>query len=139
VVPIYELFDHTADMGIRVRAATLAELLKPAADGLYAVIGELVTTGEAAPLTVELEGTDPSVLLRDFLTRLLILFECDGRQVVELDGAVFDERRLSAIAHAAAVDAERSVYLREVKAVTYHELGIRPIAGGYEATFIVDI
>jgi hypothetical protein len=40
---------------------------------------------------------------------------------------------------ARTIDAGRSVPGHEVKAVTYHELAIRPIPGGFEATYILDI
>jgi len=139
VQPSYEFFDHTADMGIRVRAATMAELLMPAAEGLYAAIGELVAVGNESSVQFEFQGDDPSVLLRDFLTELLILFERDKRRVVAVADAAFTESRLTVTAKSAPIDAERSVFHREVKAITYHELNIRPIPGGYEATIIVDI
>ena len=130
--PSYELFDHTADMGIRVRAATLPELLAPAGDGLYTVIGELVPGGESEPITFDLTGDEPATLLRDYLAELLILFESDGRIAASVEESTFDEHRLT-------VDRKRSILCREVKAITYHELDIRTIPGGHEATFIVDI
>jgi SHS2 domain-containing protein len=139
VQPSYEFFDHTADMGIRVRAAGMAELLMPAAEGLYAAIGELVAVGEGSLVHFDFQGDDPSVLLRDFLTELLILFERDQRRLVAVLDAPFTESRLMVTAKMSPVDLERSVFHREVKAITYHELSIRPIPGGYEATFIVDI
>ena len=37
------------------------------------------------------------------------------------------------------LDVKRCAYYREVKAVTYHELAIREIEGGFEAVYIVDI
>lgn len=137
--PSYEFFDHTADMGIRVRAATLPGLLMPAAEGLYAAIGELVAHGEESPAQFEFQGDDPSGLLRDFLTELLILFEHDKRRLVALVTAEFTESQLTVTAKTAPVDLERSAFHREVKAITYHELSIREIPGGYEVTFIVDI
>ena len=51
----------------------------------------------------------------------------------------FDAGQLCATAKTKLVDRERSVYHREVKAITYHELDIRQIPGGYQATIIVDI
>lgn len=137
--PSYEFFDHTADMGIRVRAATLEGLLMPAAEGLYAAIGELVAGGDEASMQFEFQGDDPSVLLRDFLTELLILFERDQRRLVAVVDAEFTELRLTVTAKTASVDLERSAFHREVKAITYHELNIREVPGGYKATFIVDI
>ena len=135
----YELFDHTADMGIRVRAKTMPELLEPAARGLYAVIGGLVAGADSEPVTFDLCGDDSAYLLRDYLGELLVLFEREARFVTSLDVPVFDENRLNATAQVSLVDPQRSNYLREVKAITYHELGIRTIPGGYEATVIVDI
>ncbi len=139
VQPSYEFFDHTADMGVRVFAPTLPGLIAPAGDGLYAVIGRLVGQGDARPITFELTGDRPAELLRDYLGELLILFERDARVVTAVDVSTFNDDRLAAIVSARSVDAQRSVFHREVKAVTYHELNIAAIPGGYEATFIVDI
>ena len=117
----------------------MAELLMPAAEGLYAAIGELVAASEASLQHFDFQGDDPSILLRDFLTELLILFERDQRRLVEVVDAAFVESRLTVKAKTAPVELERSAFHREVKAITYHELSIREGPGGYEATFIVDI
>ena len=137
----YELFDHTADIGIRAWAPTLGGLVRPAAEGLYAVIGELVGRGEAKPISWEVELTDdePAVLLRDYLGELLVLFERDHRLATEYAVKAFGEGRLVVEARLQPVDARRSVYHHEVKAITYHALEIVEIPGGYEATIIVDI
>jgi SHS2 domain-containing protein len=135
----FEIFDHTADAGIRIYAPTMPELLAPAGQGLYTLIGELVPTGEAQPLTFDLKDSDAPVLLHDYLTELLVLFECDWRMVNSVDVSAFTNERLNATVFTALVDNKRSVYHHEVKAITYHELDIRTIPGGYEATIIVDI
>ena len=135
----YELFDHTADMGIRVRAATLPELLRPAGEALYAVIGEWVPRKGGITITFDLTGGDVADLLRDYLGELLILFERDRQMATSVDATVFEDNRLRAAIVASPVDEERSLYHREVKAITYHELAVRPVADGLEATLIVDI
>lgn len=137
--PSYELFDHTADMGIRVRAATLPELLAPAGEGLYSVIGNVEAGEEAGPAGFDLTGRESAELLRDYLDELLILFERDHRVVTAVDPSVFTEDRLAVTVQTGRLDGKRSALLREVKAITYHELDIRLIPGGYEATLIVDI
>jgi SHS2 domain-containing protein len=135
----YELFDHTADAGVRVFAPTLTGLLLPAAHGLYAVIGELVPQAAAQPRRFELAASEPALLLRDWLAELLELVEERREIVTDVQVEEFDRTRLTLVAQLSAVDATRSAYEREAKAVTYHQLGIRPVPGGYEATFIVDI
>ncbi len=139
VEPSYEFFDHTADIGISIRAATLPELIAPAGESLYAVIGQIVGHGDAKPITFDFTGDDPAVLLRDYLGELLILFERDARVVTKVDVSTFTDNRLTATVYATAVDERLSVFHREVKAITYHELGIKTIAGGFEARVIVDV
>ncbi len=127
-------------MGIRVRADTLEALLWPAAAGLYAAFGELVAIqAEPTPFTFQAKGRDDAVLLRDFLTELLILFEREKKILVCIESASFGNGVLTVSTKAVDVDLKRSIYCREVKAITYHDLEIRKMESGYEATLIVDI
>lgn len=135
----FEIFDHTADAGIRVRAASLPGLIPPATEGLYAVIGALTPGDSNRTISIELDGPDAPTLLRDYLAEILLLFEGDGCLATRFDVAAFDEGRLAVTAQTAPVDQQRSEYHREVKAITYHALDIRAIPGGVEATIIVDI
>jgi len=135
----YEIFDHTADMGFRVVAQTLQGLIEPAGEALYSIIGELVVVGTAEPHTFDLTGRTSAELLRDYLAELLILFERQDRKVTGVNIECFDEQRLTVAVETKLVDRERSTLAHEVKAITYHELDIRPIDGGYQASIIVDI
>jgi SHS2 domain-containing protein len=137
--PAFELFDHTADMGIRVRAASLPELLAPARDGLYAVIGDLQATGPSEPVFLDLTGEDAAGLLRDYLAEVLTVFDRDARIVTAVDAATFTQHHLTATLITAKLDNDRSALHREVKAITYHGLDVYSIPDGYEATLIVDI
>ncbi len=136
----YELFDHTADVGVRVRAPSLAELLAPATDGLYAIIGDLVTDGREAELReLELGADEPALLLRDYLAEVLGLFEMGRLMVTTVEAREFSQARLAATVQLQRIDMTASTLEREVKAVTYHELRVCRVADGYEATYIVDI
>ena len=127
-------------MGIRVRADTREGLLWPAAIGLYAALGELsAEESVSSPFVFRGQGRDDAILLRDFLTELLILFERKHKLLVSIESASFHKGTLNVSGKAAQVDSKHSVFFREVKAITYHELGIREVDGGYEATLIVDI
>ncbi len=137
--PTFELFDHTADMGFRVRAASLGGLLAPAARALYAVVGDLVAAGAPNPIPIDLKASDAATLLRDYLAELLHLLDRDDRIAIGVDVERFTDSRLIATVETDRLDETRSVADREVKAITYHELAIRSIPGGFEATVIVDI
>jgi SHS2 domain-containing protein len=136
--PGFELFDHTADIGIRVFAPSLSGLIEPASRGLYAVIVDLAPEGVVQEYSFDATGDDPALLLRDYLTELLLLFERDQCLVVPTEGELTTVR-LSVRGRRSRVDETKSVYYREVKAITYHELALRQVPGGYEATLIVDI
>ena len=137
--PAFEPFDHTADTGIRARADAMAGLVRAAAEGLYAVIGELALCGPEQPFLFDEAGDAAAVLLRDYLTELLVAFEQERRVVVKPTVVSFSDSRLTVEAQSMQVNDEQSVLLHEVKAVTYHELNIRRTPEGYEATVIVDI
>jgi SHS2 domain-containing protein len=145
MLPHFELFDHTADMGVRVLAPTMAELIAPATNGLYSVIGELVATADRDAFQFEVRGdavngyNDPAFLLRDFLSQVLFHFEREYRILVSFEYVEFMRENLTVNATAAALDSEKCVYFRVVKAITYHELSIVEIEGGFEARYIVDI
>ena len=137
--PGYELFDHTADMGVRAYAPSLPELIRAASDGLYGVIGELVPEGEGRGESFAFTGGDTAELLRDYLAELLLIFELDHRMVTDVQVEVFEPGRLAASGESRAVSREKSAFDREVKAVTYHGLEIRAVEGGYETRFVVDV
>lgn len=139
--PRFEIFDHTADAGIRITAPSLPELIRPATDGLYACIGELVARGQAESFLFDrvVPAPDAAILLRDYLQELLLTFETHHCKVTVLDVPEFTPTHLAVAGRSEPVDPDESIYDREVKAVTYHELAIREVPGGVMATVIVDI
>ncbi len=134
----YEFFDHTADLGVRVRAQSWTQLVHAAGQALYAAIGELAVGDAVEPLNFDFSGSEPAYLFHDYLGELLALLD-KGRMVTMIQSAQCDPHHLRIQARLGAVDHQRSRFLREVKAVTYHELSVRSTPEGIEATFIVDI
>lgn len=135
----YELFDHTADIGARVVAPTLDALARTAVEALYGVIGSLAVAGARESARFAYQGDDAAVIIRDWLADLLVEFESHGRRLTDVVVESFDGAHLRAAGVFRAIDASRSEFHREVKAVTYHELALRTVDGGYELVFIVDI
>ena len=136
---MYEICDHTADLGIRVRAASLAALFAEAASGLTAVMcGAGCRIESAVTESFAIAGTEPTWLLCDWLGEIHAAFEvrrllfCDFAVAVDADG-------LRATAHGERYDPNRHVLAHEVKAITHHALDVHRTADGWEAFFIVDI
>jgi SHS2 domain-containing protein len=136
---VYAIHDHTADLGIRVAAATLAELLADAARGLTAVIaGDTAQIRPLATNAFAVSGTDPAWLLCDWVTEVLAAFELRRMLYCEFD-VVVDDAGLRASARGERYDPARHVLAHEVKAVTQHELDVHPTPSGWEGFFILDI
>lgn len=136
---MYEVFEHTADLGIRVSAPTLDLLLADAARAVTAVIA-----GDAAQVEPRQEdlfhvsGTDPVWLLADWVAAVLAAFEI--RRMLYRDFVVtIVPTGLEARARGEVYDPGRHTLAHEVKAVTQHLLDVRHTARGWQATFVVDI
>jgi SHS2 domain-containing protein len=135
----WQLFDHTADVGLRIDAPTHAELFEEAARALTSLLVDDPDTVEAREThRFALDAADPEDLLFDWLQALLVAFELRAllfrRFRVTLEGG-----GLRAEATGERVDPGRHRLAHEVKAITYHGLSLHPRGGGWRAEVIVDI
>jgi SHS2 domain-containing protein len=136
---MYELFDHTADLGLRVRAPDLNTLFAEAAAGLLSAIVEDVTAVRpAVEQSIELSGTDREYLLFDWLRELLYRFDA-GHMVYRDFAVTVRPDRLTATIRGEPLDPGRHALSHEVKAITYHGLKVEQTADGWLAEVIVDI
>ena len=137
---MYEIFEHTADLGLRVAAPDLEGLLTEAARGLFSIIVEnLDDVRPTRRVTFDIPGDDPPYLLFDWLAELLYLF--DARHLVLRDFKVCIDagEGLRGEAWGEPLDRERHRLDHEVKAITYHELDVSRTENGWQAVVIVDI
>lgn len=136
---MYEHFEHTADLGLRVRAGDLDELFRDAAEGLFAMIVEGLDPDDAgSELKFSIDGGRTDFLLFDWLNELLFVFETRELLLDRFDVKV-GESGLQATAQARPLDVTRHRTLHEVKAITYHGLRVEEIGDGWLAEVIVDI
>ena len=136
---MYEHFEHTADLGLRVRAADLNTLFAESAEALTAAVVEDINTVEPRePLAVQVSGTDRAYLLFDWLRELLYRFDAERRLFRRFEVRVGDDG-LEATAWGEPYDAERHPLSHEVKAITYHGLRVDREGDGWVAEVIVDI
>jgi SHS2 domain-containing protein len=137
--PRFELFEHTADLGVRVWAPSRAALVAPAVAGLYACVGELTAGGGAAPVEYRFTADEPALLVHDLLGELLHALMTRRALLTDVAVAQFDDTALVVRGALRPVDERVSALHHEVKAVTYHELELGPHAGGWQLVFIVDL
>jgi len=136
---MFEILEHTADIGFRVRGRTLAELFETAAQALVSIAVEIedITPRQAYPLAAE--GEDYESLLVNWLSE--VLYWLDGKRVAmrrfqvtdlvpcRVSGEGIGEPRQAACHRAKLV----------VKGVTYHQLKIVEEPDGWWAQVFLDI
>lgn len=136
---MFETFEHTADLGLRVRAANLDQLFAEAAEALFSTIVEDLAA--VRPLNQEriaISGTDREYLLFDWLKELLYRFDGEHWLFSRFKVSV-NPTGLEADVWGEPLDLERHVLNHEVKAITYHGLKIEQTPDGWLAEVIVDI
>lgn len=136
---MYETFDHTADLGLRIRTADLNALFAEAGLALLAAIVE--NPDAVRPerrLDVSMPADDLEYLLFDWLKTLLYHFEVERLLCVRFDVRV-DDTGLTATAWGEVFDPARHEPAHEVKAITYHDLNVEQTPDGWLAEVIVDI
>ena len=136
---MYETFEHTADLGLRMRAESLNELFAEAGRALFSVIvANFDSVEPVRELSFRIEGTRRDDLLSDWLAELLYTF--DARRVLL---SAFDvevgQNGLRATARGEPFDPSRHELDMEVKAITYHGLKVERDGDGWLAEVIVDL
>jgi SHS2 domain-containing protein len=136
---MYELFEHTADLGLRAAAPDLDALFAEMATALLAAMVENpdAVRPEAAA-TIEIAGADREYLLFDWLKELLYRFDADHLLYSRFEVRVGADG-LTATVRGEPLDPARHLLNHEVKAITYHGLTVEQVATGWRAEVIVDI
>jgi SHS2 domain-containing protein len=136
---MHEVFEHTADLGLRIRSPDLDTLFAEAGEALFAAIVEDLSTVQAKEkVTVQLKGDDRVFLLFDWLNELLYHFDV-GHQLFSRFEVRVTAEGLEGSAWGEPLDRDRHGLAHEVKAITYHALRVDREEDGWIAEVIVDI
>jgi SHS2 domain-containing protein len=136
---IYEIFDHTADLGIRVFGKNKRDLFENAGFAIFDLLTDLKKVKESDVLEVRVKGEGMVDLVINWIRELLYLwngkeFLIKGFEIEELEN---DEIR--ALLKGEKFDPHRHVINMEIKAVTYHKARVGKSKRGWWARVILDI
>ncbi|WP_052889039.1 archease [Thermogemmatispora carboxidivorans] len=139
--PPFEVFEHTADVGLQVYGRTLPELFIHAAEGMESLVVPLEQVEPRVSQEVEVEGDDLVSLLIAWLSRLIFLFDTEFLLFRQFEIEDFSETQLKMKARASGepYDERRHELSSAIKAVTRHQAEVVPTADGYKARIIFDI
>ena len=136
---MHETFEHTADIGLRVRADSLDHLFEEAASGLSTLLVEnLEAVRPVCVWNAKIQGPDPTFLLLDWLDELLYQWTVKHLIFIHFSVQVTDDG-LAAQARGEAFEPARHRADFDIKAITYHGLKVEREGQGWLAEVIVDI
>jgi SHS2 domain-containing protein len=136
-----ETFEHTADLGLRIVAASLAGLFESAAQGLFDVIvANREEIRESIEEHLELAAESAADLMLAWLNELIFRSETQHRFYRRFDVRVDAPGcRLAATLWGEPIDADRHILANEVKAATRHGLKVWSEGPDWRAEVILDI
>jgi len=135
----YEVFEHTADVGLHAYGSTLPELFIHAAQGMESLMVPLEQVRLQVSREITAEGHDVVSLLIAWLNELIFLFDTEYLIFREFEIDSLTETHLKGRASGEPYDAQRHDLSSAIKAVTWHEAAVEQTAEGYKARLIFDI
>ena len=136
---VYEIIEHTADVGIRATGKNMEEAFAEAARGMFAIItnGSTIESKVERHITIAHTG-DMELLVVDWLSELLYIHDVEHLVFGDFSVSI-DEKNLTATARGETYDRKKHGYGVEIKAVTYHILEIQTHKKGVTINILFDI
>ena len=138
---MYEIIDHTADIGIKVESSSLEELFVYAADGMFDL---MISTKRSlipsivVPIAIDAPSLDQ--LFVRWLQELLYVFERRRLVLMKFWIDRMTHTQLVGAARGLAFDSTRHRQKLDIKAVTYHNLRVEMGEDGlWRAQVVFDI
>jgi len=139
LVKNYELIEHTADVGIKVKGNDLKELFRNAAAAMFDIIAEKKEPEikKQAEIKIKQKADDLEELFVNWLNELLSLSATEELIFSDFQINKVDKNILQALA--IGEDIKNYKVNTEIKAATYHQLKIEQTQSGWQAEVIFDV
>ena len=135
----YQIIDHTADLGIVVKGANIKDLFVNAADAMMDLMVKADISDKGAKRAVSVEAEDFPDLMVRWLGEILYLLDGEHLLVISTEIQSISPMQLQSTLRVVPFKRGHHEILREIKAVTYHQISVEKKNDGWEARIIFDI
>lgn len=140
----FELVEHTADIGLKIYGRDEKELFVNAARGMFFLItGSVVSSIQDKPkkcFTIESTASSIEDLMITWLNDLLYIYDTEFVIFDEYTIDYMTKKRITARVRAIKIGNSPYQIIKEIKAVTYHNLHVYQNKDGrWEANIVFDI
>jgi SHS2 domain-containing protein len=136
---MYEIIDHTADLGIRVFGDNAADLFKNAALALSNLLADTRLLRGSRSIVIQVSGDDWPDLMVNWLREILYLWNGQEELVQRVEIESIREKRMVSRVFFDPYSPQKHILNREIKAVTYHQIQVIDTGSRWEATIIFDV
>jgi SHS2 domain-containing protein len=131
--------DHPSDTGIEAHGATQAEAFSRAAAALISLFLDPSKVEATEQRCVSLTATDEEQLLVRWLSEVLYLYDGQGFVAKEFSMTTCTATAIEAEVRGGLFDPQKHATRTEIKAITYHQLGVWREESGWGLRVFVDL
>ena len=135
----FEIFDHTADIGVIVYGENLKALFENAGEAFFRLITDVRKVRYRVEKRIEIGGETLDRLMVDWLSELLYLHDVENLLFRGFKVESVGEGGLKAVVKGEPFQQGVHVIKTEVKAVTYHRMEVRQENGRWRVQIIFDL
>jgi SHS2 domain-containing protein len=135
---MYEFLDHPSEAMVRVTAKTVNEVFEDAARALFELMTDIARVKAEVEFKIELTSDDKTLLLVDWLNRLIWIHEVENVFLCEFVVNVQDAWKLNATVKGQSIRSGVEKRLH-AKSATYGQLEWNETPQGHKVQFVVDI
>ncbi|PIV24895.1 MAG: protein archease [Deltaproteobacteria bacterium CG_4_8_14_3_um_filter_45_9] len=135
----FEVFNHTADIGLIIHGENLKALFENAGEAFFHLITDLRKVRRRIERRIHIGGESLDRLMVDWLSELLYLHDVENLLFKGFQVESVGEDGLRAVVKGEPFQEGVHVIKTEVKAVTYHRIEVRQENGRWRAQVIFDL
>jgi SHS2 domain-containing protein len=136
---MFELLEHTSDIGVLARGATRQEALVATSQGLVSILVDPAPFRPLEERHFKAPGSDEAAQIVNWLNEILFFFDTDGLVFVDFQIDSWTAKEITGVARGERFDIDRHEFRTGVKAATYHQFESHPIPDGWEIQVFVDV
>ncbi|HYR44386.1 MAG TPA: archease [Terriglobia bacterium] len=136
---MFELLEHTSDVGILARGQTRQEALVSLSQGLVSILVDPAPFRPLEERHFKAPGPDDAAQIVNWLNEILFFFDTEGLVFVDFEIDSWTGGEITGRARGERFDAGRHEFRTAVKAATYHQFENQQTPDGWEIRVFVDV
>ena len=136
---MFQLLEHTSDIGILARGQTREQALIAASEGLVSILADPSSFHSVHERDFRASGSDEASQIINWLNEILFFFDTEELVFVEFHIDSWTHDGIAGRARGERFNRDRHEFRTAVKAATYHQFESHPSATGWEISVFVDL